>query len=367
MPTTSKKYTLSSHDESVMKVLAYHIRVHNSSRPRDSEKLLETLRGINKLTAMQIWEAQQWFDKTIKEQLVIDEMFTGMSAAQHKLHSQAIRMTPAHAYVLLQHNKHNRNISLDDLKRVITWIRDGKWDHAHPEAIVMHDDYNLGTGQHRCLACLVTGETLGVYLTTGASAASRINIDTNKQRAGNDIMEVNNVADSDHTHATVRLLEDIKFNGRTRITIQTYDIMPVLARYPNVHESVKLGARLYRGIHDSFKESRPTEERKRFPGFSQAAGAAACYLIKQRSKFADTLFEPFYEVLMTGNSPLGPKDPARVLHQAILRGDVQKNVDGYPAVHTAASIILGWNAYTQNQKKLSGSLHWHSDIFPPVA
>lgn len=106
--------------------------------------------------------------------------------AKHRSISM-VRLTPKFAEELLSRNYHNqRNIKKTKIKEFVDSMNNNEWDPFVGETIKLTKDGVMIDGQHRCMACSVSGKTVDVMVATGFDLSDFTKIDQGTKRSAGD-------------------------------------------------------------------------------------------------------------------------------------------------------------------------------------
>jgi hypothetical protein len=87
-----------------------------------------------------------------------------------KAGSRRMKITPsAAAIIVLYHNPINRKLSLAKIEHLTGVIDDGDWRGQHHQGAASTPDGKLGDGQHRLIACALSGEDIEMLVTSDVS------------------------------------------------------------------------------------------------------------------------------------------------------------------------------------------------------
>lgn len=137
--------------------------------------------------------------------------------------SEPHELTPALADVLLTLNPDNRPARNALMRRLITDIREGRFQ-LNGQPVIIATDGNMNDGQHRCGAVSETRIPVMTFFTFGVTRDSRLTCDTGTIKTGADFLSMSGVTDAHAKTAIASLLfqwdntQAIKQNAENRPT-----------------------------------------------------------------------------------------------------------------------------------------------------
>lgn len=143
--------------------------------------------------------ARDWFDGSVV-------------SARRSISTSVQNITPEHAQVLLQNNPRNRRVKPASLANLMRDIFGGDWE-VNGETIIVLRNGNVGDGQHRCWASLLTGTPFKTAMTFGVLDAALATIDIGEKRTAADRLVMRGQPDAVVVAATAATLFEVE-NGR---------------------------------------------------------------------------------------------------------------------------------------------------------
>jgi hypothetical protein len=278
--------------------------------------------------------------------------------------SRYMRITPEVAQKILDTiNSHNRPVRPSHVAYLARIMNDDEWGLTHQGGAIDWDGV-LQDGQHRLLACVMSGKTIVMQWTVGVDPKNYAKVDVGSARTGRDFAIMQGIAHPTIAPSAARMLLTIEMygseahvrQGKTKISldrvqhaVEAYgeDLLDAISRALRIRRELKVNAT---GI------------------------AVAVYLIQQRLPEGDIRVQTFFNDIENGVN-LGDADAARLLRRTIFRSrDTQHNAKRVlSAYEVAALIIKTWNA-RMSRRPLSPSsmILWRSNepfpatvILPP--
>lgn len=242
-------------------------------------------------------------------------------------------VTPEHAESLLERNKINRRITPAHVKRLCQSMLRGKW-RTNGEAIKIDWNGDVLDGQHRLLACVMSGVPFETLLISDLPPDVFQSLDQGKVRSGSDVLAATGAKHTRSIAAAIRAMEAIrKETALLNIRLSNEEIFELYnGEYAGIGDVVaRVGSMCKNEI------------------VSSSLGAAMWFLGK-RSKYAYKADE-FVERLYDGIG-LGVDSPILILRNRLINNTRLKT----RGIHR--EVILGflikcWNAFVtgRNIKK----------------
>lgn len=108
-----------------------------------------------------------------------------------KITTKPTYVTPEMAQEWLEKNnsKNYRSLSLSTAQDYAALMKAGTWPEWHPDAIQFDWNGDLGNGQHRLKAVVLSGKTIGMFVSTGHDPATFLVTDKGRKRTLADDLE----------------------------------------------------------------------------------------------------------------------------------------------------------------------------------
>jgi hypothetical protein len=108
-----------------------------------------------------------------------------------------IKITPGVAALLMRYNTHNRKLSNVAVDTIMGILVRGEWRKTH-QGLAFYDDGSIMDGQHRLLACVLSGIDLDPIMVSGGySKDDNDAIDSGSKRTAADAAKLAGVTDAD--------------------------------------------------------------------------------------------------------------------------------------------------------------------------
>jgi len=154
-------------------------------------------------------------------------------------------ITPAQAEKILSDRGGNRPLSMDKAKQYAKAMSDGKWK---PCSQLSFCNGKLDDGQHRMMASILSGVNFEGTIYHHNDPDTFKVFDIGRKRSNSDTLSVEGKKNATALAATLQVLEKLNSpsglpnvaGGASRKTIEPYEIMDVLAKYPNIEKSVNI-------------------------------------------------------------------------------------------------------------------------------
>ena len=154
------------------------------------------------------------------------------------LNIQVFTITPGLAEKWLENNPANRGIRKFHAEAIARDMKAGRWQ-TNGDAIRLNGDGSLIDGQHRLLACVLSGVPFETVVISGLPSEVRATIDGNAKRTHGDRLAMLGVANANRVSATARMVAQLAVNlASARLSSQELD--RVLELHPGIHHSVKV-------------------------------------------------------------------------------------------------------------------------------
>jgi hypothetical protein len=109
--------------------------------------------------------------------------------------SRRVMMTPPIASLILsEYNRHNRDVQYAKIRFLSNAMARGEWKWNH-QGIAFYDDGMLGDGQHRCYACVLSGVTIPLQVTSALSKDAIDTVDNQSVRNAGDACQLLGIKD----------------------------------------------------------------------------------------------------------------------------------------------------------------------------
>lgn len=278
-----------------------------------------------------------------------DRISRAAKLPENELYHEAVEITPAMAEILLA--KHNKGNRLPVRRRVSLYadaIRRGEW-LFHSQGISLARDGTLNNGQHRLRAIIEAGTPTRMNVTFNEDRNAFMALDTGKARGGKDTLTIA----TNHKYtaclaAAARLLKNIKFGGRGKISATNIEIVEIVNDNPDLAEWSCAATKISCSIK----------------GAGAAGPNVAFYLIDQQSKRPEHLPE-FAERLADG-ADLSKTNPILILREALIKKEIGKGkARDAASTHVAAAIINAWNQWLSGKRGVFSKIVWQDgEPFP---
>ena len=157
--------------------------------------------------------------------------------------SNIIIIPPSTAEKIFNERCVNRPLHLGTAKTYAKAMSEGKWK---PSSQISFCNGKLDDGQHRMMASILSGQPFEGTAYYHDDPNTFAVFDSGKKRTNADVLSINGKKYANSLSACLQLLEKINsktglpkgIGGNTRIIVQAYEIMDVLAKYPDVEYSV---------------------------------------------------------------------------------------------------------------------------------
>ena len=152
-------------------------------------------------------------------------------------------ITPAQAERILSDRGGNRPLSMDKAKQYAKAMSDGNWK---PCSQLSFCNGKLDDGQHRMMASILSGVNFEGTIYHHNDPDTFKVFDIGRKRSNSDTLSVEGKKHATALAATLQVLEKLNSpsglpnvaGGASRKTIEPYEIMDVLAKYPGIEKSV---------------------------------------------------------------------------------------------------------------------------------
>lgn len=257
--------------------------------------------------------AKDWFANSVATAL------RSMSTSVHTI-------TPECAQVLLQNNPNNRRIKADNLEYLMRDLTAGAWQ-PNGETIIVLRNGDVGDGQHRCWATLLTGLSLETATTFGVSETAVNTIDIGAKRTASDRLVMRGQTDAVVVAATASVLFELDMGRKgTEAEIDGFAMEHVDA--------------IVNGI-----TARGTSNIK---GIGPSASAATAVILLRKGGNADKI-KDFFRVVRTAEMTKAG-NPARTLHLAIFPTDRSIKPLRLKRDVMVALLVNHYSAWTRGKK-----------------
>lgn len=280
--------------------------------------------------------------------LLQDRLARAKNLAPGQMLSETVEITPAMAqYILDTHNTRNRPISQGRIQKHARIIRRGEL-LVTSQGISFATDDAMNNGQHRLLACVLTGMPIRVFVVFGETPKAFKVLDTQGSRTGSDTLAV-----LGYTHTTVlaaaarQLMIVTSDNPLSNASLDNEGVIAIVEKHPDLQAACLPGSRVGGKL-----------------GCSKAATTAAFYLIEKHSKHTKQL-DDFVNMLC---------DPTKVTKGRVILtlrdGLMRKQLDsqfrsgGNRAAAQAAAIIKAWNIWVTKSRFITDILWREGETFP---
>ena len=109
--------------------------------------------------------------------------------------SHRVMLTPPQAaLIILEYNRHNRDLQLGKVRFLADAMGRGEWKWNH-QGIAFYSDGMLGDGQHRCYACVLSGQTIPLQVTSDLSKDAIDTVDNQSVRNAGDACKLLGIKD----------------------------------------------------------------------------------------------------------------------------------------------------------------------------
>jgi hypothetical protein len=150
---------------------------------------------------------------------------------------------PSTAEKIFNERVGNRPIHLSTAKLYAKAMEDGRWK---PSSQISFCNGRLDDGQHRMMASILSGCTFEGTIYYHDDPDTFAVFDIGKKRTNGDILSKHGKKYANSLSACLQLMEKINsttglpkgIGGNTRVIIPTYEILDVLAKYPDIEYSV---------------------------------------------------------------------------------------------------------------------------------
>jgi hypothetical protein len=127
-------------------------------------------------------------------------------------HSEVVLLTPVLAFLLMERNEGNRNISSHNSEAIKNDILANRW-MFNGESIVVSVKGHLLDGQHRCDAVIQTRKPITVNLVFGAKEEARFTIDIGRPKSAANFLHMKGYTDCANLAATISLVIEYQRSG----------------------------------------------------------------------------------------------------------------------------------------------------------
>jgi hypothetical protein len=251
-----------------------------------------------------------------------------------------VLITPEDAEALLaDHNRHNRSVKESKINKWVTAMKAGRWD---PDASDIKVDFNgdLIDGQHRLIACVRAGVSIGTLLRTGLNPETQRRVDIGAARTTADTFKLEGIPWANNTAAAILLrrryeegeARGLKVTSNLRIDLSPDEVLDYFRANPSHEKYPTLADRMYRIG----------------PGIARTVYFAALPMFADAD---DAEAERFAEAFVNGEWG-GPGSPL----QALVRYMSQARTPGVPGYRAQnvnerhlLALVKTWNAWRMNE------------------
>jgi hypothetical protein len=144
--------------------------------------------------------ARDWFRRKVAQ--------GAAAAAQGKLHTDQVMISPAMAYVMLQHNplEENRKLSAEIVDKYVKDMTGGKYEGLNGVPIIVSRCGYLNDGQHRLHAIIQVGGYITLSVTFGPTRESRLTVDQGKVKTSGDYFTMSGIKNGNNVAAIATVL-----------------------------------------------------------------------------------------------------------------------------------------------------------------
>jgi hypothetical protein len=235
----------------------------------------------------------------------------------------------------------NRPIHLSTAKLYAKAMEDGRWK---PSSQISFCNGRLDDGQHRMMASILSGCTFEGTIYYHDDPDTFAVFDIGKKRTNGDILSKHGKKYANSLSACLQLMEKINsstglpkgIGGNTRVIIPTYEILDVLAKYPDIEYSVAQ-------IHNNQKYFK----------IPPASTAALHYVIRNKLKKADhAKVDTFIVDRLFKGLELKEDDPVFAFRKHLLNLKRLCSPGAQAITHHTMFFggIATWNKWIKNQK-----------------
>jgi hypothetical protein len=112
-----------------------------------------------------------------------------VAAGKKTPHVGIYTLTPVLASLLLERNPLNRRMNRRNFNQLLSDIENKRYVF-NGQPIIVSDTGIVNDGQHRCLACVESGESIPVIIVFGPKESSRFTVDTGKSKNTQDFLHM---------------------------------------------------------------------------------------------------------------------------------------------------------------------------------
>lgn len=144
--------------------------------------------------------------------------------------SERVLLIPEQAAVIIsEYNSHNRDISYYKVRLLADAMKRNEWKWNH-QGIAFYESRELADGQHRCMACIVSGKTIPIQITSNLPKDAIDTVDNQTSRSAGDACKLLGITDP---KVKARVMERVQEyenelqNMRGRLTVQQVEKLVV--------------------------------------------------------------------------------------------------------------------------------------------
>lgn len=241
------------------------------------------------------------------------------------LNTRTVVITPAEAARILQTNiDNNRNVRQTRVREFADTMRKGQWI-LNGETIKISPDGRLIDGQHRLMACVMSGSSFPVQVAYNVPEEAFGTIDRGAARSIGDMLSYARIQNANHAAAAVRWVTGIenRMIDQRNIRLSPDDVLNFYRDNPDLERSIALGVKYAKSAR-----------------FCNGSMLSAFHFIFARSN--ETEANRFIIDLCEGSS-LSSGDPVLLLRNMLIR-DTRSTKSRKHVGETLSGIINAWNA-----------------------
>lgn len=249
-------------------------------------------------------------------------------AANTKVETKIVTLTPAMAEAFLAVNENNRNISPTSVNKFAADIIEGRWVF-NGEPIIVAENGELNDGQHRCAAVVLAGKPITTLVVSGVPRAARFSTDMGQARTQGHLLSMAGVANANTISRAAGLMLQMDKVGHLTRGAAGYGSITKQAIVDYAHQHLEELEQAYDVVGSNNVK------------MIGAAGVLMAAFILIARKSTPALAAEFFQSLIDGTN-LGKRNPIYVARERLTK----ERFNGHVPPRVVIEIILrAWNLH----------------------